>query len=305
MSKNVKNSEFTVENAKVMAKNYSYYGVGASGYIKIDDSIVFVHVVSNIFDLKEGVVTTIFEDGEKHRFERTNFTSLFQTKEAYESADPKHTTSRSTLELLRFVDERHLRNCEITQTEDENSNKFCYINVWVFENGEAKEVPGVIHTVSCEDGCWKLVDGSLPEKFWESRKDAYAFNEYEIIDADGEKFTEQGYMKRLSLTPEQWEIFNRMKSIIKEARDAKIKFFFDRDYCGSIKAVNMTDVVGYGYDTDSYDGGEVVMFKDVLFADTEMDVYDHTNEDEYAFALAATPRQRKEWLKTHPESVNA
>lgn len=300
MTKILKN---TVENAKVKTKIYKFYGIGCAGYLKEGEGLVFVNVTSFVIDFKNEEVTTIFEDSNGNLFRRNESDCLYQTKEAYESNQPKKPNSYTTADLLRYADNKHLCECQCKCTQDEEA-EYVYLTVWVFENGEAKEVPAVINAIerNKEKG-WHLINGSIPEKFWESRSDAYAFNEYKVIDQDGDEFVEQGYMKRLMLTPEQWEIVNQMRDIVKRAKDANIKFFFDRDRCDSIKAINMENVDDIGYDISSENGGDTINFYNVAFADTDLNVFDYNGEDDcYHFALNPTPRQKKEWLKNNPSA---
>lgn len=307
MTKKAKNFANTVENAKVLVHTYKYYSIGASGYIHEGDGLVHVTVTGNIFDFKKCEVTTTFEDGKGNIYRRTgDDICLYQTKEAYECSDPMHMHSQSTMELLRYADYKHLLECQAKYIDDQENNvRYTYLVVWVFENGEAREVPCVIDIISYEkDNGWKLLNGSIPEKFWESQKDAYDFNEYTVIDSDGEEFIEQGKGKRLLPNKEQWQIIYQLRDLVKKAKEANLKFLFDRDYAGTIKVLNMENVDDMGYDIESEVGGTTIGFSEMPVIDTELDVFDYNGEESfYHIALNPTPRQRKEWLKAHPDNV--
>lgn len=308
MTKIAKNFESTVENAKVLVRNYKYYNVCTSGYIHEGDGLVHVTVTGNIIDLKKGEVITAFEDSKGNIYrEHGDDVCMYASKEAYESSDPMSKHCSTTCDLLRFADIKHLRECQAKSIEDEENNvRYAYLVVWVFENGEAKEVPCVINVISREkDNGWKLIDGSIPEKFWESQKDAYDYNEYKVIDQDGEEFIEQGNGKRLLPNKEQWEIIYQLRDLVKKAKEANLKFLFDRDYCGTIKVLNMENVDDIGYDIESEVGGTTIGFSEMPVIDTELNVFDYNGEENscYHILLNPTPRQRKEWLKAHPENV--
>ena len=300
-----KEIQLTVENAKVVNVTYNYYNVGAHGYLKEGDGLVYVSVVRIEINLKESVVSTSLKDADGKIYERKGSFGLYASTKAYESNDPMSTFGLRAFEALQRADWKHLSECECLTLKEEDGTEYIYMRVWMFENGEAVETPIVVNSIVYEDGGkWHLSDGRLPEKFWESRKDAYAFNEYKITDGDGEVFTEEGYMKRLMLTPEQWEIVNQMRDLYKKAVDAHIKFLWDRDNGDSVKAINFANVSNYGYDTGAVDNGDLVSVNEIPLADTGICFYDYCGCDgNDALALNPTPRQKKEWLKSHPQSA--
>lgn len=300
-----KKISLTVENAKVVNTLYKFYNIGQEGYLKCENGLVFVRVAAVIIDVKNCVVSTSLKDANDKVYERSGSFGLYRTKEGFESSDPMKPHSFYTIEVLTRADYNHLCECQVVKSMEEDGREYIYMKVWTFENGEAIETPIVVNSITIEEGGkWHLLDGCLPEKFWESREDAYGFNEYKIIDSDGEEFIEEGAYKRLALNPEQWKIVNQMRDLYKKATDAGIKFLWDRDNCGEIEAINMENVKDYGYDAESNDGGDLVRFKKVPFASTGFCFYDYCGcDDGDAFVLNPTPRQKKEWLKTHPESA--
>ena len=300
-----KKISLTVENAKVVNTLYKFYNIGQEGYLKCENGLVFVKVSEIIIDVKNCTVSTSLKDANGNVYNRSDNFGLYISKEGYESNDPMKPHSFHTIEVLTRADYNHLCECQVVNSTEEDGREYVYMKVWTFENGEAIETPVVVNSVTIDEGGkWHLLDGCLPDKFWESREDAYGFNEYKITDNDGEEFVEEGAYKRLMLTPEQWQIVNQIRDLYDKAVDAGIKFLWDRDNCGNIEAVNMANVNDYGYEAGSVDGGSLVRFNKIPFANTGISIYDYNGcEDEYVFALNPTPRQKKEWLKTHPESA--
>lgn len=300
-----KKISLTVENAKVVNTLYKFYNIGQEGYLKCENGLAFVKVVSVIIDVKNGTVSTSLKDANGTVYNRSVSFGLYMSEKGYESNDPMTPNSLHTNEVLIKADYSHLCEAQFVCTTEEDGREYIYMKVWTFENGEAIETPVVVNSVAIEeDGKWHLLDGCLPEKFWESREDAYGFNEYKITDSDGEEFVVEGVYKRLMLTPEQWQIVNQMRYLYNKAKEAGVKFLWDRDGCDNIKAVNMANVTDFGYETESVDGGDLVSFNNVPFADTGIAFYDYNAcEDQYAFALIPTPRQKKEWLKANPQSA--
>lgn len=290
------------ECAKVPVTTYRFYRRNTEGYLKTDDGLVFVTVTSVSVDFKKQLVTTVLTDKSGKEYLKTDTFSLYQSSKAYESDDSKKTDCYQTHELLRFVDDR-LRECCCGVVDEEDGKQSCYIKVWIFEKGGAKEIPVVINSIACDTYAkWYLVDGNIPKNFWENRKDAYSFNEYQITDDDGEVFVEEGIQKRINLTPPQWVIIKQMAALFEKAKDAGIKFVWDRDYQGNVKAFNVSNVHEYGYDIEPFEGGDTIPFHEACLADTGISFYDFVSEQADCIALNPTARQKKAWLKEQPSN---
>lgn len=290
------------ECAKVPVATYRFYERNTEGYLKTDDGLVFVTVTSVSVDFKKQLVTTVLTDKSGKEYLKTGTFSLYQSSKAYESDDPKKTGCYQTHALLRFVDSR-LRECCCGVVDEEDGKQSCYIKVWIFEKGGAKEIPVVINSIACDTYAkWYLADGNIPKNFWENRKDAYSFNEYQITDDDGEVFTEEGIQKRINLTPPQWVIIKQMATLFEKAKDAGIKFVWNRDHQGNVKAFNVDNVHDYGYDIEPFEGGETIPFRDACLADTGISFYDFVSEQADCIALNPTARQKKAWLKEQPSN---
>lgn len=302
-------SVYTVDNAKVLRHHYKFYSCGTMGYMKEGDALVYVGVCNLVIDLKNVSVKTILKDRDGHMFVRTDSFKMYHSPKEYEQDVFIKPSDYETISLLQKADWGRLFDCgfkTITEAIDETSNReYCYLVVWTFENGEAVETPVVINAVEVAyEGKWHLNNGSLPEKFWESRKHAYDCNEYKVIDSDGEEFVEEGFQKRLSPTPEQWEIIKEFQALYEKAKNAGLKFFYDKTHCDSIKAINAMNVHEFGYEIDAFEGGDNIDLRDIWFADTNITIYDWWSDDGVnSAAMNPTPRQRKNWLKEHPENA--
>lgn len=302
-------SVYTVENAKVLRRDYEFYNVGTMGYLKEDFGLVYVGVYSILVDLKNESVRTTLKDAEGHEFERTGTFDLYLSPDHYEDNEAKKRAHSSSIEMIRRAACGKLVECEshtIPDESDETGERmFCYVTVWTFENGEAVETPIVVNAVEVAyEGKWHLNNGSIPEKFWESRKHAYDCNEYKVIDSDGEEFIEEGWQKRLSPTPEQWEIINEIRALYEKAKESGLKFFYDKSYDDSIKVLNANNVHEFGYEIGSFEGGDNIDLGNIWFADTNISIYGWYSDDGcHSAALNPTPRQKKEWLKSNPENA--
>lgn len=295
-----KNEIFTVENAKVANIEYQIYTHLNQGYIKDGDGLVYVVVVRTLIDLKEQKVTTLLRDVNNKEYVRYGNFDIYISPDDFEGSNPVRRSKYQAFDLVRKAQYSKLQDCLWVESDPatDGNPQYGYIAVWVFENGEPKQIPVVVNAVHYDESGWHLTTGSLPEKYWESKKDAFSCNEYKVIDNDGEEFIEQGVQMRLSLTKDQWEIVNEMKALYKKAIDSGIKFMWDRDNCDSLKAVNMKNVAGYGYDIEAVDGGQLVPFNYVMFADTEICFYDYCGCDGGdSIALKPTEREKKIYLK--------
>ena len=290
-----------VECAKVPVTTYRFYTRNTEGYLKTDDGLAFVAVTSVVIDFKKQLITTVLTDKSGKEYLKKGTFPLYQSPKAYEKDDPKRTTVYQTWELLKYADYGRLSECQIGIIDEEDGSQSCYIKVWIFEKGGAKEIPVVINSIACDTYAkWYLADGNIPQKFWENRNDAYSFNEYQITDSDGEVYTEEGIQKRIELTPPQWVIIKQMTALFEKAKSAGIKFVWDREYQGNVKAFNLANVHECGYDIAAFEGGDIIPFHKACFADTGINFYDFVSESEDCIALNPTARQKKEWLKSQP-----
>jgi hypothetical protein len=293
---------YTVENAKVPVVRYDYYKRETKGYLHIDGGLVYVTVTAICINFKKQQITTVLTDKNGKEYKQEGTYNLYDSPSKFENNSPMEPTKNFTYNLIKNADWGRLAECAVSNIDEEDGKKSCYINVWTFENGAAQQVPAVINEISCDAyEKWHLTDGSLPAKFWESREDAFACNEYQVTDSDGEVFVEQGYQMRLLPTPAQWVIIKQMRALFEKAKEAGLYFVWDRAYCGNLKAVNYQNVYTFDYDAENFEGGDLIPVNKAALADTGIDFYDYCGDesDRYAFALNPMARQKKEWLKNH------
>lgn len=304
----MKKDLFTVENAKVAAVDYYLQSVGRSGYINNGEYLVAVKVTKVFVDLVKREVTTTFSDKDGKEYTQTGDCRFYESPESFEAGNTIRGRKNSAVSILSdvrcnvFVDKMDLSRVDCDFSRDENGIEYVYKKAWRFENGEPVETPLVIHSVVYDtEACrCKLVDGCFPDKLWAFKKEAFSFNEYKVVDEDGDEFVERGVNLRLSLTKEQSHILDELNATFQKAEDAGIRFVWDRDNCGSLGAYNASEVAEFGYDIGTTeDGGEVVSFKDVYFADTSIDFYDYCGcEDDNEFRMKPTEREKKRIDKT-------
>lgn len=296
-----KENIFTVENAKVANAGYSYYPVDREGYIYDGDGIVFVKVKDVDINLKTKEVVTRLVDITCKEYVRNGIFQMYSNPFDYEKgrAMVKYDTKAENL----------IRNCKgglgfdqwvsIPNDTDDDGCTMGYVAVWTFEDGEAKETPVVVNRIHNDE----IADGNIPDKFWTSKEQAFANNEYKVIDEDGEEFIEQGIEKRLALTDEQREIIKEWEEVYKKALDAGVRFLWDRDNCGYISVYNSKEVDDFDYEAGQFRNGDCFNACDVKIESTIVDFYDYCSSDYYVFSMKPTARQMKAWLKEHPEDA--
>ena len=294
-----KNEIITVENAKVEQITYRWYSRN-SGYISNGDGIVFVTVDSVTFDLKKQVVTTVMLDSQGKEYVREGEFKMFRTPEDFENNSVISSNNTATTNIIGKIE--GLQDCSFDNIVEDDKSYVC-ARVWCFENGEPVLTPVAVNVIrNDKDGNgWKIIDGHLPENFWRTREEAIRYNEFKVVDEDGEVFIEQGIQKRLALTAKQQEIVDKISKLFKQAYDANIKFAWDRSYGGYLQALNGEQVYDFGYDAnkDVIPGDEMPL-NELCFTNTNICFSDYcSDEDEYIVCMKPTARQEKAWKKTH------
>ena len=298
--KNVKVNEFryaTIEEAKVPNVMYEYHPTGRKGFIKVDDTLVAVEVRSVTINLKTQEVVSSLRDGNNTEYIREGLYDLYHVKEDYEDGITWGAQKAGADSLMK-CDKRtkdvscHVIDIESLEGGEKKSN--IYPSAWVFKDGEAVEVPIDIITVMTTYGSgWKITEGYIPEEMWGSREAAYSHNEYLFVDEDGEEFTQRGVNLRLKPTKKQTAILEKLKYVFEEAKNAGLKFAWDRESCCNIGAFNGNEVVEYGYEIES-NGGDIVPILNVDLIDTGINFYDYCGCDSCErLELKMTPYQEK------------
>lgn len=301
MKKNV----FTVENAKVANVTYSYHPQGRSGYIAVGDGIVHVNVTSVEFNLKKREVKTCLVDNSGKEYVRDGIFAMYETPADYEKNNAIRPHTWEAVNIIKCADRCRFGGYSWVETDakTETEPQYGYVEAWCFEDGEPVAVPVVVNVVIDDGkGSGHITDGHLPEKCWGTRNEAFLYNEYKVVDEDGEEFIEQGVQKRLALTDEQQKIVDELNAVFKKALEANIGFLWDREDCECVEVYNRDNVYEFNYEVKTHEGGDNFHIRDINPIKTDICFYDYCSSDDYRFAMKPTPRQQKAWKKAHPDS---
>ncbi len=290
----------SVDEVKVVKRDYNLY-VDRSGYLSESGKLVYVKVTNIIVDLKAQSSITTLLDKEGNEYKRPEGFLLYNSPADFEANHPIDAYCYTARELInhltRFVDFTY-----VVPKKDGDTSEFCYAGGYIFRDNDAIFVPFEINKIECKEGRLSMIDGSIPDVYYKSREEAFSFNEYKVVDEDGDEFLERGNNLRLKLTDEQKTIVEELRRCFHKAQQAGVNFIWDREYCGSIEAYNGNEVADFGYndgglteDGDNVDIGEVETYN------TGIDFYDYNSCDDYSFVFKKTPRQLKAWKKSHPE----
>lgn len=291
-----KNEIITVENAKVEKITYRWHWT--TGYISDGDGIVFVTVDNVTFDLKKQVVTTVMLDSQGKEYVREGEFKMFRTPEDFENNSEKSLNNVPTTTIISYIE--GLQDCSFDNLVEDDKDYVC-ARVWCFENGEPVLTPVAVNVIRHDKNGWEIIDGHLPENFWRTREEAIRYNEFKVVDEDGDVFIEQGIQKRLALTDKQQAIVDKISKLFKQAYGANIKFAWDRNYGGYLQAFNGEQVHDFGYDADQgVIPGDEKPLDEVVFTNTNICFSDYcSDENEYVICMKPTARQEKAWKKTH------
>ena len=81
-----------------------------------------------------------------------------------------------------------------------------------------------------QNGNAEVIDGEAPTgKCWRTKEEYLAYHDYTVKKDDGTIEHHKGFLSKLLFDDKQKEIFERLKAVIKEARDAKIIFMINTD----------------------------------------------------------------------------
>lgn len=165
----------------------------------------------------------------------------------YEKMDDDH--------LFRYVSASH-KHCDNGRTY-----------IWVYENGQAvkwffdERINEVVECVGKKgEYPWKT-DVEIPESY-SCVEEVFEYNDYEVVHNDGTREYHEGVLNRLTLTPEQKALADKLQATINECKEAGMGIIFDySDY--NMYAFNKSNVKEVSYDAD----------------------YDEDTEERYHFSL--------------------
>lgn len=292
-----------VENAKVANVKYLYYHPGSKGFIEADGVIVSVIVAKVSVNLRDQVVTTILKDVRGNEYTRTGDFYLFDTAADFEN-DVKSSDNKryriSAGELLQWAGGDKTSYCEtpVIDVDEEKGTSNIYLNVWTCFGGKAVLTPVIINSVTWDEDGKHVEIGDLPEKYWSSKAETYKWNEYKLIDEDGDEFVEKSAEIRLAPTPSQQDILKTLADSFKLAAAAGLMIFFDHD-SSSLKAFNTQDIVTDVPNAEDIDlCGSRIYLNEVILSNVDANVCDIHICD--AIRLKPTERQLKAYKKAHP-----
>lgn len=291
-----------VENAKVANVKYLYYHPGSKGFIDADGVIVSVIVAKVSVNLRDQIVTTILKDVKGNEYTRTGDFYLFDTAADFEN-DVKSSDNKryriSAGELLQWAGGNKTAFCETTVIDynDEDGSSNIYLNVWTCLNGKASLTPVIINSVTWDEDGKHVENGDLPEKYWSSKAEVYKWNEYKLIDEDGDEFVEKSAEIRLAPSTTQSDILDTLKNSFELAAAAGLIIFVSPN--GTLKAFNTENVVTNAADAGKADlCGDQVLLDSVELANVGVTL--QVNNYDARLLLKPTERQLKAYKKAHP-----
>ena len=293
----------SVNEVKVVNRKYNLY-VDRAGYLSECGKLVYVKVTNIIVDLKAQSAITTLQDKEGNEYKLPEGLLLYHSPADFEANNFIKAYGYTTSELINLTSSL-IGYAVVIPKEDGDTNEFCFAGGYIFLNNDAIYVPFEVNKIEWNiDKGWSMIDGSIPDVFYKSREAAFSFNEYKVVDEDGEQFLERGHGLRLQLTDEQKAIVEELRKCYDKAKQAGVRFIWDRDDCYDIKAYNGNEVTEFGYDDGDLteDGDKVEIGENLELYSTGINFYDYNSCDPYAFVLKKTPLQEKKWKKNHPEA---
>ena len=290
-----------VENAKVANVKYLYYHPGSKGFIDADGVIVSVIVAKVSVNLRDQIVTTILKDVNGNEYTRTGDFYLFDTAVDFEN-DVKSSDNKryriSAGELLQWAGGDKTANCDtpVIDIDEEKGTSNTYLNVWTCLNGKASLTPVIINSVTWDEDGKHVENGDLPEKYWSSKAEAYKWNEYKLIDEDGDEFVEKSAEIRLAPVGAQKKALKAITDAFKMAHDAGLCTFVDTN--GVIRVFNSNSVVMEPTDDKSMLCGDNVHLDNVELSDVDVKM----SIGGVHVLLKPTERQLKAYRKAHPDA---
>lgn len=146
------------------------------------------------------------------------------------------------------------------------TNVYCY-----YKNGKAQPWEFVENIVSYElmvDGTVVVLNGFVPDKLYEDERSCLFFNDLIIHKDDGTTEAKEAPGKVLLLNDEQKKLFERLKGVLKEMKDANMKILFNYSY-------QELSVINKPKDSDWYGWGNGdVSWKSVMPEEQEITEFD-------------------------------
>ena len=169
--------------------------------------------------------------------------------------------------------------CDLRQTKITGTwgwkGALCY-----YANGRAQPWTFMENIVSYElmaDGTVVVLNGFVPDKLYEEERQCLFFNDLIIHKDDGTTEAKEAPGKVLLLNDEQKMLFERLKGVLKEMKDANMKLLFDIS-CQELSVVNEPKEGNwYGWGEGGVNWSDVVPDEQMV---KEFDMYDTNDEFE-------------------------
>lgn len=216
--------------------HHDLYRVGTEGYAPINSELVFVKVKS--------VEVHIKDKGGKHNYvlalpngndmELSEcHLSLYKSEKDYEEGNPMDYATVSNYTILKDL------GLQAENRGDDEVVGYTY----VFENNDAKELEVNIRIVKweCGKGISAVEGDKIPEKHYESRADAFKFNDYKVVEADGTRRVVRSLYQAMQLNEEQKALIEEQKALLERMKSAGIRLIFDNEW-DKYYAINVNEI---------------------------------------------------------------
>lgn len=248
-----------------------------------------LHLVMTVHDVKAGTSEHNWKMAETGDIITGNLEGeIYSSEENFNSGEPLSPNA-----LYETMDEPHLfAHVPAAHKYTEDGRTY----VLIYEDGQATKWffdEHINEVVECYDNDgeyqWKA-DVEIPESY-SCVEEVYKYNDYEIVHNDGTKEYHEGVLNRLTLTPEQKVLADKLQSVINECKKAGMAITFDySDY--NLYAYNQSTIKTVGYDAECDDETEERYRLSLKRAYTFKGIGEVNTEDDYFLVI------KKDTLKT-------
>lgn len=120
---------------------------------------------------------------------------------------------------------------------------------WLFKDGEPVKITPCIETVTIfpqSRGGVLINDKPMPDEWYENREEAIKWNDYVVVDADGNKRTQKSKLCKLLPTDEQKQLIEKLKDTFTALQESGVRLVFDLETY-AFDAFNMNEVKEYEF----------------------------------------------------------
>ena len=245
--------------------------------------------VKTVYDVKNGTSEHHWKMAETGAI----ITGDLEGKIYFNEADFNCGETISCTALYENMDEPRLFS-HVPAVYKRNENEKTY--VLIYEDGQAVKWffdEHINEVVECYDNDgkyqWKA-DVEIPESY-SCVEEVFEYNDYEVINNDGTRDYHEGVLNRLTLTPEQKVLADKLQATINECKKAGMAITFDySDY--NLHAYNQSTIEMVGYCVECDDETEERYRLSLKRAYTFKDIGEVNTDDDYYLII------KKDTLKT-------